>query len=293
LPKTTQHGFTLIELSIVLVIIGLIVGGVLTGQDLIRAAEVRATISQIEKFQTAANTFYGKYGYLPGDIKDPDATHFGFVTRGTAPCQGDGNGIVEGWGAESCWGVIIGGGETAMFWVDLSTAHLIDGNFSTASPSALPPADVTGSAIDLYLPQAKIGGGNYIYVWSGLISTPTYVYSSTGINYFGIAGAKLISSTDGFLDNTTKNISVAQAYALDKKVDDGFPLTGHVIAAYLTHDSLWADGTDMIYDPPPTDTPASATSCFDNGGVSNALEQYSLSQSNGAGKNCALSFEFQ
>jgi prepilin-type N-terminal cleavage/methylation domain-containing protein len=45
-------GFTLIELSIVLVIIGLIVGGVLVGQDLVKAAGVRATISQIEKFNT-------------------------------------------------------------------------------------------------------------------------------------------------------------------------------------------------------------------------------------------------
>jgi hypothetical protein len=44
----------------VLVVIGLIIGGILVGQDLIKAAEVRATISQIEKYQTAANTFYGK-----------------------------------------------------------------------------------------------------------------------------------------------------------------------------------------------------------------------------------------
>ncbi|MGH9519815.1 MAG: type II secretion system protein, partial [Terriglobales bacterium] len=74
---TAQRGFTLIEMAIVLVIIGLIVGSVLAGQDLIRAAEVRATISQIEKYQTAVNTFYGKYGALPGDIKDPEASMFG------------------------------------------------------------------------------------------------------------------------------------------------------------------------------------------------------------------------
>ncbi len=45
-----------------LVIIGLIIGGVLVGQDLIRAAEVRAQISQIEKYNTGVETFYGKYG---------------------------------------------------------------------------------------------------------------------------------------------------------------------------------------------------------------------------------------
>jgi prepilin-type N-terminal cleavage/methylation domain-containing protein len=86
--------FTLIEMSIVLVIIGLIVGGVLAGQSLINAAAVRATISQIEKYQT--NTFRGKYGYLPGDIKDPDASNFGFAARGQYAGEGDGNGVLEG-----------------------------------------------------------------------------------------------------------------------------------------------------------------------------------------------------
>src|ERR1700678_1068516 len=76
-----DSGFTLIELSIVLVIIGLIIGGILTGQDLIKAAEARAQISQIEKYQTAVNAFYNKYGYLPGDIPNPYASQFGFQSR--------------------------------------------------------------------------------------------------------------------------------------------------------------------------------------------------------------------
>jgi prepilin-type N-terminal cleavage/methylation domain-containing protein len=89
------NGFTLIELSIVLVIIGLIVGGVLVGQNLIDAAAVRAQISQIEKYNTAANTFRGKYGYLPGDIPNPYAAQFGFLPRGTYKGQGDGNGVIQ------------------------------------------------------------------------------------------------------------------------------------------------------------------------------------------------------
>src|SRR5580693_9186033 len=67
-------GFTLIELSIVLVIIGLIIGGVLVGQDLINAAQARAIITDIERFNTAANTFESKYGCLPGDCVN--ATNF-------------------------------------------------------------------------------------------------------------------------------------------------------------------------------------------------------------------------
>ena len=74
-----NSGFTLIELSIVLVIIGLIVGGVLVGQNLIAAATVRAQITQIEKYNQAVNTFYGKYQALPGDMNVATASQYGFT----------------------------------------------------------------------------------------------------------------------------------------------------------------------------------------------------------------------
>src|ERR1035441_8304528 len=94
-----SSGFTLIEMAIVLVIIGLIVGGVLVGQDLIKAAEVRAQISQIEKYNTAVNTFRGKYDALPGDIPVTLVTRFGFTAapvRAGIVGRGDGNGELDG-----------------------------------------------------------------------------------------------------------------------------------------------------------------------------------------------------
>ena len=165
-----KQAFTLIALSIVLVIIGLIVGGVLVGQDLIKAAYARAQVSQIEKFNTAVNTFYGKYGALPGDMNATIATNFGFTARGQYAGEGDGNGILEGilWNAAGeNDGIVQGTGESAMFWVDLSSAvagNLIEGGFTATSPDIVPGADITGTGINLYLPSAKIGSGNYIYV---------------------------------------------------------------------------------------------------------------------------------
>lgn len=70
--KGTTHNtsrnaaFTLIELSIVLVIIGLLVGGVLVGRDLIKSAEIRSQISQLQQYQAAINTFKAKMAIYRG-----------------------------------------------------------------------------------------------------------------------------------------------------------------------------------------------------------------------------------
>jgi prepilin-type N-terminal cleavage/methylation domain-containing protein len=134
-------GFTLIELAVVLVIIGFIVGGVLVGQDLIRAAQVRAQITQIEQFNTAANTFRSKCGYLPGDVTATAASACGLKPRGQYAGEGAGNGIIEGIYGNSA-GQNIGfaeqGGETAMFWVDLSATGPISGQFNTATATTAP-----------------------------------------------------------------------------------------------------------------------------------------------------------
>jgi prepilin-type N-terminal cleavage/methylation domain-containing protein len=300
-----QDGFTLIELSIVLVIIGLIVGGVLAGQELVRAAGVRATISQIEKYNAAVNTFRGKYGYLPGDINASAATQFGLAARGTQQGTGDGNGILQGEIGGSGWDESVG--ETVMFWVDLSSVHMIDGNFSTAS-STVQSGNTTLTStpnIDAFLPQAKIGRGNYIYAWSGgLVSG---ALDST--NYYGISAVTAINGAGTGNITSTPALTVQEAYSMDKKIDDGIPQSGNVLAFYMGGPGWgggspfgWAagggnTGANSGYGTPadgPTTaaTVGSATTCYDNGNVAGP-QQYSVEQSGGTNLNCALSFRFQ
>lgn len=186
-----QKGFTLVELSIVLVIIGLIIASVLVGQDLIRSAELRATVTQYEGYNAALATFRSKYGGVPGDVAG--STDFGFAT------DGDGNGTLAASTALS--------GENVGFWNHLgsSGASLISGSYGGAS--------VTAANIASNLPAAK--GGNY---WG--------VYTASGINYFivGVLGA----ASGVYL--TTDTFTPLDAKSIDDKIDDGRPGRGIVQA---------------------------------------------------------------
>jgi prepilin-type N-terminal cleavage/methylation domain-containing protein len=301
-----RDGFTLIELSIVLVIIGLIVGGILVGQSLIAAAGVRAQVTQIEKYNTAANTFREKYGYLPGDMPAGPAAQFGFnAARNSCPGQGDGNGLVEGSSGSSGSCSAESGneyeGETLMFWVDLSTARLIDGGFNTATPNQQYISTLTSTpSLSAYFPAAKNGRGNYIYVYSGgNLSGPN------GFNYFGLSA--ITASGPNFL--STPALSVQEAYSIDTKVDDGLPQTGRVTAQYLGwggspgyYNTGAPNGAGVGYNSSPYTGPTagSSTSCYDNSiaasgtpGVNGATQHYSIEMSNGANVTCALSFQMQ
>lgn len=226
----TRHGFTLIELSIVLVIIGLIVGGVLVGRDLIKAAEIRAQIKLVEEFKTAANAFKLKYGYLPADIPPAQAAQLGFFTfTGTyagksrlAPFGPPYGYLVYGYGNNNGR---IDQGELYLFWQHLSEAKLIAGTYggSTGGVNYLNP-DTDGSNPGLpvnptpnvsdyfiFAPQGKLAASN------NLISAKSnYTYSTLPYYY---------NATDNFFQfSATPN----QQYAIDSKIDDGFPDKGKV-----------------------------------------------------------------
>jgi len=315
-----RSGFTLIELSMVLVIIGLIVGGVLVGRDLIKAAEVRSQISQLIQYNTAVRTFQLKYAGLPGDLTQSEVTSLGFAA---APTRVDafGNSGILGVGNEDGQITPYGyvhqvsyttacciSGETAWFWEDLSiNSGMISGKFNYAGSFPYPYAikEATPIKIEDIIPRSKFNG---VYV---------DVYNNYGNNYFSLVGFSAAGSLDGngALRNNTTVLTVRQAYAIDAKIDDGFPQSGVVIAKYqewdtsnigvITNGVVWADGSVSAgvpnmgansgapnYGPTNNSTPASATTCYDNAGGS-GVQQYSVGYNDGAGQNCAISYKMQ
>jgi hypothetical protein len=143
--------------------------------------------------------------------------------------------------------------------------------------------------------NCKIGNGNYVYTWSGGTCVPS-CYTGTGPNYFGISAVSIIANTSASGRVTsTGTMTVGQAYNIDKKIDDGNPTTGKVIAVYISGDPIWADGlpSDFLYhNPYNSSVGGSNTTCFDNNGGGGAT-QYSMEISNGSNPNCALSFQMQ
>src|SRR2546430_10793879 len=89
-----QQGFTLVEIAIVLVIIGLLLGGILKGQEMITQAKIKNVIADFSGVSAAYHGYQDRYRAIPGD--DPNAATRWAAMTNPAPVAGDGNGIVAG-----------------------------------------------------------------------------------------------------------------------------------------------------------------------------------------------------
>lgn len=187
-----QSGFTLVEIAVVLVIIGLLLGGVLKGQELIASARVRNLADQQSGIQAAYYGFQDRYRAIPGDMPKADAEAAIGATINTSDTAGTGNGRLE---APPSWEELNG------VWEHLSKAGFLKGNFvgSTSAPTAgntdVSPVNVFSSPVVL----ARHDG----YLDSGT-ATPRLIY------HFG------------------QNVPADIARELDVKLDDGQPRTGIV-----------------------------------------------------------------
>ena len=198
--RSRTTGFTLIELSIVLVIIGLIVGAVMVGRDLIKAAEIRATVGQKEKYDISVHAFELKYGGKPGDLSPTSAAAFGMFNTGMtgAAGLGDSNGLIQDEFGAANANSPAPYSEALAFWRHLSDAQLIEGNYGKDLVSkGYPATNQTVAEMNLWMPLTKIGRGsiavisingkNYYEIYTGLGGGFSALYTTAFATWYTIA----------------------------------------------------------------------------------------------------------
>ncbi len=226
---TNRRGFTLIELSIVLVIISLIAAGILAGRSMFDAAEVRTIISEYNIYTTAYKEFTDKYQAIPGDMNNAESYWFSDdscpatatnTTPKTPTCNGDGNGMIGDW-TNTATATANSEREWFRAWQQLANAELIDGKFTGVS-GATSTAATTG--INVPLSATSKAGWMLLHMVSDGITDTDY-FNSAVASHVMIYGAQTASSlSDGGI------LAPLQAKGVDAKIDDDTPLTGKVRA---------------------------------------------------------------
>ena len=184
--KRNQSGFTLIEIAIVLVIIGLLLGGVLKGQELINSAKVKNLATDFRNIPVYVYGYQDKFRALPGD--DNQA-----ISHVSAATNGDGSGLIDG-----PWDSLKAANETQKFWADVRLAGLAAG--PTTGPDLL-PTNAVGGVIGI----TSSNTANFSDPSAGTPTNPK------------ISGSYIICSS-GILGKYAKQ--------LDLQMDDGSPIGG-------------------------------------------------------------------
>jgi prepilin-type N-terminal cleavage/methylation domain-containing protein len=177
--KHQQSGFTLVEIAIVLVIIGLLLGGVLKGQELINSAKAKSYAQDFRTIQSALYGFQDRYKGIPGDLAGANTKITG-ATLATTPADLQGNGKIDG-----VWDSVTGTDESCLAWQHLRLAGFLAGNTT-----------VNCAAGDPYL-QSNADGGRI-----GISSTMqiTGMTGSYNICSTGVLG-KIAKQLDTQLDD--------------------------------------------------------------------------------------------
>jgi len=221
----SQHqGFTLVEIAISLLVVGLLIGGIMMGQDLLRTSHLQAVVAAEGQYTSAVKQFTEKYYALPGDIPNAvtfwgradDGTYAGNcgtpaadTGTGTQTCNGNGNGQIDA-----------GTHEMFRVWQHLANAELIDGAYTGITAGAMASLHRGGTNS----PRTDMQGATWGMRYSDNTASATE-FQVLLRNHFAFG---VPNTTNGFPDDDA--LTPAEAASIDTKLDDGVPGTGNIIA---------------------------------------------------------------
>lgn len=213
MKKQKSQGFTLVELAIVIVVIGIVIGGILKGGEIIHNAKLSNTVKEINAVIAAINTFSQKYNQLPGDsnratILIPNCNAANFCL------DGDGNGLIAApnttfsFATYRRFSATVFEMETHQAWKHLALADLV-----TGVDTSLNLVPNINRQFGISHPVSAMGGGYEIY------------YDAIAATGFG--GHLIRMSKSGRTPGPWEhNLTPGDAAMIDRKIDDGAPNTG-------------------------------------------------------------------
>ncbi len=249
-----KSAFTLIELSIVLIIIGLLVAGVTGGASLIRSAQLRSVMSEARGFNVAVNAFVVQYDELPGDYGTPiGSSDFG-----------DADGQINYVDTQTA---LISVGEGINAWHHLADSNTIDESLTALTSNdiniTVAGEDIAAQTAGTDVPDSKLDGVGWVFDYNDTASNERNVVIATGT----------IALVDVAALNTVYHVvaegamTPTDALSVDTKLDDGIANSGRVQGSTLLPDA-------------PVSTSFQESDCF-------TTTTYNTSET---GESCALEF---
>ena len=220
-------GFTLLELSIVLLIIGVLTGGIILGRSLVVNARLQTIVTDQDSYATAVVNFKQAYQSLPGDFADAtsrwgtdnNGCPAGGGTSGT--CNGNGDGKISNINAASQ------ANESFLFWQHLNKASMFAQSLSNRAGSG----GASESKITVNTPASALDGSGFSVLWIGTLSGDADLFDGFYGNSFQFGG-----QSSGTVTNRAI-LTPEQAANIDNKIDDSIAATGKV-RAYKSSSSI-------------------------------------------------------